>query len=109
MSCTRNNRCENNFEQAGLELVGSAGNTGCGSHEYRCAEDRRVIKHRHIVKHRHDIVHEYDVIHQHDYHYYDVVATREEHQHHDHRTHRPEYCGEGQNCGENPTECACTE
>jgi hypothetical protein len=35
----------------------------------------------------------------HDHHTRDVVRVREEHRHHDHRRHRPEYC-EGDNCGE---------
>jgi hypothetical protein len=73
-------------------------NNGCGCEDrcdYNCPNDRRVFKHRHIVKHRHDEVHEYDVIHQHDHHIYDVVRVREEHKHHDHRKHRPDYCHNG--------------
>lgn len=76
-------RCERNID------------CGCNDgREFCCPNDRRVFKHRHVVKHKHDEIHEYDVIHQHDHHIYDVVNVREEHRHHDHRRHKPDYCHE---------------
>ncbi|MCL2697444.1 MAG: hypothetical protein FWE74_05130 [Oscillospiraceae bacterium] len=72
---------------------------GCGDRrEFNCPNNRRVINHRHIVNHRHDEIHEYDIIHQHDHHIFDVVRVREEHRHHDHRRHRPDYCRNNDNC-----------
>ncbi|MCL2637609.1 MAG: hypothetical protein FWD48_04485 [Oscillospiraceae bacterium] len=88
MNCERNNGC------------GCDCNGGNDRREYNCRDDRRVIKHRHIVNHKHDVIHEYDVIHRHNHHTYDVVRVREEHKHHDHRRHKPEYCRENGNCGD---------
>jgi hypothetical protein len=106
MDCYRNERCECNREIEGrcpdCECERQRG--GCDRCEYDCREDRRVIKHCHVVKHKHDIVHEYDVVHKHDYHYYDVVRTRQEEKHHDHRRHKPDYCPEGQCYEENGIE-----
>ncbi|MDR2559042.1 MAG: hypothetical protein LBC86_05810 [Oscillospiraceae bacterium] len=86
MSCERQSNCGHGHEH------------GCSRQEYNCRDDRKVIKHHHIVKHKHDIINEYDVIHRHDHHYYDVVKVREEHKHHDHRNHKPDYCPEGSEC-----------
>ena len=69
--------------------------------EFDCGGDQEVIKHQHIVKHHHDVINEYDVIHEFDINHYDVVKERQVVRTHDHRHHKPEYCG----CGAEMNNC----